>query len=222
MLINAPAAAPAGKRIGSTIVGPNDQWSAQTPHGLTQGGAFSLYHDSPQPLKILKLEPGGEAFAVTLNTLEEGKSYSVNFSSRDNLPLGLHQQTITVQTDSKETPELKLTLALGVVPPVSVNPAKINFESIPVSLEDYDISTLSKFTWVQMRRGDGFEIKNMTCDLPFIKVKIESVEANKLTYLLRIGFNAKPPKGKHQGLLKIETNNKDAPLIEVPIMVNAQ
>ncbi|MBI3423006.1 MAG: hypothetical protein HY011_08700 [Acidobacteria bacterium] len=222
MVIVVPDGLPNGKRIGSIVVSPVDRWSAQAPTGFPVSGLFSLYQDSPQPLKITKLEAGGDTFNVTLNTLEEGKRFAVNFVGKEGLPLGVYHQTIKLTTDSKETPELAFDLDLRVVPPVNVNPGKLAFENIPVSLADYDISGLSKFTWVTVTRSGGLEIKNMTSDLPFLKVKVESVDNNKQTYLLRIGFSEKPPVGKHAGTIKIETNNKDIPLIEVPVTVSAQ
>lgn len=221
MVIVAPDALPNGKRLGSVIVSPVDRWSTQVPVGFPVSGLFSLYHDNPQPLKITKVEAGGDTFKVTLNTLEEGKRFAVNFVGKEGLPLGVYRQTIKLTTDSKETPELSFDLDLRVVPPVNVNPGKLAFDNVPVSMPDYDISGLSKFTWVTVTRSGGLEITNLTSDLLFIKVKVESVDNHKQTYLLRVGFNAKPAAGKHTGVIKIETNNKDIPLIEVPITVNA-
>jgi hypothetical protein len=222
MVISVPEAAPGGKRIGSLLIGPLDRWGTEVPLGMTAGGLFSLYNDGPQPLKITKLDPGGEAFSVTLNTLEEGKRYSVNFSASTKLPLGVYHQTVKLTTDSKETPELALELDLRVVAPVKVNPAKVVFENIPFSLPDYDFSTLSRFAWVTITRGEGLEIKSLTSDLPFIKAKVETVTGNGQTYLLRIGFSDKPSKGRHLGILKVVTNNKDVPVVEIPLQVDAQ
>lgn len=222
MVIVTPEGLPNGKRIGSVIVTPVDRWSSQIPTGFPVSGLFSIFHDNPQPLKITKVEAGGETFKVTLNTLEEGKRFSVNFVGKEGLPLGVYHQTIKLTTDSKETPELSFDLDLRVVPPVSVNPGKLAFDNVPVSLPDYDISGLSKFTWVTVTRSGGLEITNLTSDLSFIKAKVESVDNLKQTYLLRVGFNAKPAAGKHTGIIKIETNNKEIPTIEVPITVVAR
>jgi hypothetical protein len=222
MVINVPEAAPTGKRIGSLLISPVDRWGSEAPVGLTVGGLFSVYNDGPQPLKITKLAAGGEVFNVTLNTLEEGKRYTVNFVSSTKLPIGVYHQTVKLATDSKETPELALELDLRVVSPVKVNPAKVIFENIPFSLPDYDFSTLSRFAWVTITRGEGLEIKSLTSDLPFIKAKVESVTGNGQTFLLRIGFSGKPAKGRHNGVLRVETNNKDVSVVEVALMVEAQ
>jgi hypothetical protein len=221
MVITEANTLPPGKRLGSLIISPVDRWSTQVPKGFPVSGLFSIYHDSPQPLTITKVEPGGETFAVTMQTLEAGKRYSVNFAAKAGLPIGVYHQTVKLMTDSKETPELSLDLDMRVVAPVSANPAKLSFENLPVSAPDYDISTLSKFTWVTVTRSGGLELKNISSDLPFLKIKVESVEENKQTYLLRVGFNDKPPKGKHQGVIKIETNHKDIPFVEIPVTITA-
>ena len=44
------------------------------PKGFPVSGLISVFQDNPQPLNITKLEPGGTAFGVTLNTLEPGKT----------------------------------------------------------------------------------------------------------------------------------------------------
>lgn len=221
MVITDANTPPPGKRIGSLIITPVDRWSSSVPKGFPVSGLISVYQDGAQPLKITKVEPGGDAFAVTLNTLEPNKRYSINFSTKDSLPIGVYHQTVKLTTDSTETPELSFDLDLRVVAPVAANPAKISFDNVPVSIADYDVSTLSKFTWITVTRSEGLELKTITSDLPFIKVKIESAEPNKQTYLLRVGFSDRPAKGKHQGVIKIETNNKDVPSIEIPVSVVA-
>ena len=203
MVIVVPDAVPAGKRIGTIIVSPQDRWGVQVPKGFPATGLFSVYNDNPQPLKITNIVAGGGTFKVTLSTLEEGKRFAVNFAAKDGLAVGNYHQTLKLTTDSKETPELSFDLDLSVVPPVNVNPGKINFENVPVSVADYDVTGLSKFTWVTVTRSEGLEITKMTSDLPFIKIKVESVDNHKQTYLLRIGFSEKPPAGKHTGTIKL-------------------
>ena len=59
-------------------------------------------------------------------------------------------------------------------------------------------------------------------DLPFLKVKVESSEGNNQSFLLRVTFNEKPTVGTHTGKIKVETNNKDVPLVEIPVIVVAK
>jgi len=212
---------PKGRVVGPFIVGPTNQWSSRVPHGLTASGLIAITNNTEQPVKITKLNPGGEAFKVNLQTLEEGKRYSINFNSVESLPVGSHKQTVRLATDSKETPELTVELEAVVFPAVTVNPMNLVFENVPVSDPESDVTYLSKFVWIRLGRGNGLEMKSMTSNLPFIKVKVESTDGDGRSVVLRVGFSEKPPKGTHTGKLRIETNNSDVKVIELPLTVTA-
>ena len=109
-----------------------------------------------------------------------------------------------------------------VLPPVTVTPAALSFEDMPVSRPDYDVATLSKFVWVRHGVGGGLELKKLSATLPFIKVKIESVSGGGQAHLLRVGFTDKPAAGRHAGALRIETNNQEVPVIEIPLDSHCQ
>ncbi len=81
---------------------------------------------------------------------------------------------------------------------------------------------MSKFLWVRVGRGAGLEIKSITSDLPFVKVKTETADAGGSSITLRVGFSERPPKGTHAGKIVIETNNPGVKALEVPITVTAQ
>ena len=213
---------PKGKMVGPFIIGPNDHWSARVPRGLTVNGLMAITNNTPQPVKITKMIPGGEAFKIDFQTLEEGKRYSINFVSSTELPLGTHKQVVKFLTESKETPELTVELEAIVFPAVTVNPAHLVFENIMVSDPEADVTYTSKFVWLRLGRGNGLEVKSMTSDLPFVTIKVESNDPNGLAVILRVGFKDKPAKGTHTGKLRIETNNSDVKFIEVPITVTAK
>lgn len=214
--------APAGKTVGPFVVGPSDQWSARVPHGLSANGLITLTNVSGQPVRISKITQGGEAFNVALQTLQEGARYTVNFSSAQSLPVGLHRQTVKLTTDNAEQPELLLTLEVSISPALTFSPATLTFERVPVSDPEADLTYLSKFVWLRLARGAGLEVKRMSSDLPFIKAQVESTGQDGQSLVVRVGFNAKPAQGTHSGKLKIETNNADVKVIEVPITVTAQ
>ncbi|MFN0111654.1 MAG: hypothetical protein ACKVZH_22560 [Blastocatellia bacterium] len=212
---------PNGKIVGPFLVGPNNQWSTHTAFGFGVNGLVTVTNNSPQPIKVKEAIPGGEAFTVKLNTLEEGKRYSLEIVSSIKLPVGNHAQTVKLMTDSKEMPELPIDLQVSVFPAVTINPTNLSFDKLAVSDPEYDVTYLSKFVWLKLGRGDGLEIKSISSDLPFIKAKVENVNGNGQSVVLRVGFGAKPPVGTHKGKLKIETNNQYVKEIEVPITVTA-
>ena len=209
-----------GLKVGPFMVGPSNEWSGRAPQGSSVNGLITITNTTPDPINITKLDPNGTVFGASLQTLEEGRRYSVGFVSSATVQPGVHKQTIKLTTDSKETPELELRLEVVVAPAVTVNPASLTFNNLPVSTTESEASLVSKFLWVRAGRGGGLEIKSITSDLPFIKVKIESTEGGSIT--LRVGFGEKPPIGTHTGKIIIETNNPDVKTLEAPITIHAK
>ncbi len=214
--------APKGTAIGSLFLNPSDRWHQTIPLNLPATGAFTIFNNAAQPLQIKHHRVSNEAFKVEVTTLEAGKRYQLNLSVKEGLPLGLHKAVLIIETDSTETPKLEIPLSLQVVSPVTVNPAKLMMDNVFVSQADYDVTTYAKFTWVRFARGEGLELKSLTSDLPYLAIKVESVEGNKQVYMLRVTFKDRPPVGTHQGKIKIETSHKDVPLLEIPVTVIAK
>lgn len=209
-----------GLRIGPFMIGPSNEWSSRAPQGSSVNGLITITNTTLEPINITKLDPNGTVFDASLQTLEEGKRYSVGFVSSATAPPGALKQTLKLATDSKESPELELRLEVLVAPAVTVNPTGLTFNNLPVSTTESEASLVSKFLWVRAGRGGGLEIKSITSDLPFIKVKIESAEGGSIT--LRVGFSEKPPIGTHTGKIIIETNNPDVKTLEAPITIHAK
>jgi hypothetical protein len=209
-----------GRQVGPFMIGPSPEWMSRAPKGSSANGLITLTNTTAQPIKITKFDPNGAAFTATLQTLEDGKRYAASFVSAPTLPVGSHKQTLKLTTDSKDTPEIVLNLEVIVAPAVTVNPQSLTFDNVPVSSPDAEITLVSKFLWVRSGTGGGLEIKSMTSDLPFVKVKIESMEGSSIA--LRVGFSEKPQVGSYTGKIKIETNNSDVKILEVPITVNAK
>ncbi|MGH9846223.1 MAG: hypothetical protein ACREEM_46575 [Blastocatellia bacterium] len=212
--------APPGTQIGPFVVSPSNQWQARIPRGMSTNGLIAITNASAQPVRITKAESDGDAFTYELQTIEEGKRYALSFTSSAKLPAGAHRQMMKLATDSKETPVIELNLEAVVSPAVTISPASLTFESVPVSDPEMEISLVSKFLWVRLGRGTGLEVTSMTSDLPFVKVKVEST--NGVQVLLRVGFSEKPPKGTHAGKIKLTINNPDVKEAEIPVTVTAR
>jgi hypothetical protein len=187
---------------------------------MSTNGLIAITNTAAQPLKITRAESSGEAFTYALQTIEEGKRYTLALTSSPKLPAGSHRQSVMLHTESKDTPLIELKLEAVVSPAVTVSPASLVFDNVPVSDPEMEISLVSKFLWVRLGRGAGLEVTSMTSDLPFVKIKVESATPEQV--LLRVGFGEKMPKGTHTGKIKLGTNNPDVKETEVPITVTAK
>ena|GEM_PF-3963879 len=63
----------------------------------------------------------------------------------------------------------------------------------------------------------------MSATLPFLKVVVEGAVAPGQVYRLKVDCDReKLTKGDYQGKIRVETNNPDAPVIEIPVTVAAR
>jgi hypothetical protein len=209
-----------GKRQGPFIVGPSDQISRRIPHGSTATAVMSITSDGPRPFKINRVEPNGKAFTVDLQPLPNNKGYMLKVASSAALPVGVHSQTVELETDDPQYPKIQVKLEADIVPPVDVTPVLLTFDNLPQPGAATDATRVSKFVWVRQADG-GLALRNATSTLPFVKLSIESSDQEGRQALVRVGFSAQPPSGVHEGTLRIETNNKEVPFLEVKVRVIA-
>ena len=220
MVIKA-AGPPPGSRVGSFVIEPSNHWSAAVPHGSTADTSIAISNTGPQPVRITKVTPGGEAFAVKLDTLEEGKRYLLTAKSSPSLPLGKHTQVVKLATESRESPELELQLEATVVVPVYADPATISFDNVPVSQAGYNFSLFNRAVWIRQVRGRGLDVKGVSATLPFLRLKMETKVPGQV-YVINVGVDKTLTKGDYKGNIKVETNNPEVPVINVPVTVSAQ
>lgn len=212
--------AQAGMKVGAFLVGPTNKWMARAPKGMPATGLLTLTNVSAQPTRVTGIETNGRIVSAQLNTLEEGKRYSINFASSAELPIGIHKDILKVRTDSKETPEMAILLEVTVYPAVLASPNKLEFDLTSVGDVDEELSGISKFLWLRLGRGMGLDVTSITSDLPFIQGKINSKDGQ--TIVVRVGFSKKPPAGQHSGILTVVTNVDAAKTIEIPISINVK
>lgn len=209
-----------GWKAGPFLLGPTNRWVGRAPTGMATTGLITITNTSSQPIKVRLADVGGAAFKAELQTIEEGKRYGLNFSSSTSLPVGIHQQKVTLATDDPETPVIEATLEARVVHAVDATPTRLLFEKIRPAV-DAAAPQDAKFLFVRSERGSGLAVTSATCDLPFIAVKIERADPDGRSVILRVGFTAQPAKGVHLGRIKIRTNNPDRKEIETEIEVRA-
>jgi hypothetical protein len=210
----------AGRRQGPFIVGPSDEISKRIPHGTTATAAISITSDGPRPFRIKRVETNGKFFTVDLQPLQSDKGYVLKVVSDAALSVGVHSQTVELETDDPQYPKIHVKLNAEIVPPVNVTPLVLTFDNLPQPGAASDATRISKFVWVRQADG-GLTLSNVKATLPFVKATIESADQDGRQGLVRVGFSAQPPSGVHEGTVRIETNNKEVPFVEVKIKVIA-
>ncbi|MGH9827773.1 MAG: hypothetical protein ACREDR_31515, partial [Blastocatellia bacterium] len=175
-----------------------------------------------KPAHITSVIPGGDSFNLTLRTINDGKDYGLYVVTNPLLKPGHYVQTAEVITDSPDAPKIPITLDLTVYPDVIVTPAMIRLP--PITALDSDISKVIVPTiYVRKVRGTGLKVTNVTSTLPFLHLDLQTELAGQ-NYIIRTTMDqAKRPKsGSYDGTIKIETDDLEAPVLQVAVHFDFQ
>lgn len=219
-----PGAAPSplaiaaeGRRVGPFAVAPADRWTASVIRGQSTTGVLSITNREPAPVKIKEVNPGGDKFIVALQTIEEGKRYTLSVTTSPVLKPGQHLQSVKLITDSKVNPEIPIELDVTVYPLVLTTPARINMRGLPSSV---DLSQINlPMIYVRKIREGGLQIKKATTTLPFLKLDVITENEGSF-YQVRMTIDKSKVSGPAEftGAIRIETNDLETPVIEIPVV----
>ena len=199
-------------------VEPVDRLITSVLTGSSSSNTMYVYNPLPTPVHVKNVIPGGGAFTAGLTTIEDGKRYQLSIASNPALKAGHYVQTVRVITDSPAQPEVKIELDLTVYPKVLASPASITMPVLPISNQLSAINWPSVF--VRKLREKGFQIKSYTSTLPFLKLEL-TTETEGQSYKIRLTLDdSKVKPGEFKGIIHIETNDAEVPVIEVPIQVS--
>jgi hypothetical protein len=210
------AIAGAGKMIGPFAVSPGDRWVTSVLTGSSSTGTLNLYNGSGTPVRVKRVSPGGTDFTVNFLTIEEGKRYELSVATNPALKPGQYHQTVKLLTDSKGAPEMEIELAATVYPKVFVTPTSMNFAQLSATA-DGATSNVPPI-YVRKLRGGGLKVNSVTSTLPFINVSV-TAEAEGQIYTIRVTIDKSKltTPGEFKGKIRIETNDTDTPVLEVPV-----
>jgi hypothetical protein len=133
---------------------------------------------------------------------------------------GSHTQTVALKTAGSNPSQLTLQLTIKI-------PAE-NLIATPASLDlgESELSNLKsgglqKTARLGVRKLVGtFNIKSIASTLPFLKLDRQTIVEGS-NYLIRVSIkpDSLPKPGPYSGLLRIETDDPQTPLVEVPVKV---
>jgi hypothetical protein len=210
----APSATATGKRA-PFLVEPADRWISSVLVGSVTQSKLYIINNDPAPFHIKNVESGGTEFTANLQTIQDGRRYEILLSSNPTLKPGEYHQKLRIMTDNPAMLEVPVQLDLTVVPRVFAMPKSIIMPTLPVNVD------LSSINWpniiVRKVQSSGLKIKSYTTTLPFLKLDLLTEKEGEY-YQIRLTIdNSKVKAGPFKGMIRIETNDANLPLIEVPV-----
>ena len=210
------ALAGAGKLAGPFSISPSDRWVTSVLSGSSSAGTLTLYNGSGTPVHIKQLKPGGTDFTASFLTIEDGKRYEVAIATNPALKPGQYHQTLKIVTDSKQAPELEVDLAATVFPKVFATP---NILTIPQMSATQDMSAITlPMIYVRKLRGAGLKINSVTSSAPFLTLTV-GTETEGQIYTIKVTLDRSKisAPGEFKAKIRIETNDPETPVLEVPV-----
>ncbi|HKG22864.1 MAG TPA: hypothetical protein VKC34_13270 [Blastocatellia bacterium] len=204
-----------GKRVGAFAISPADRWMGGVIRGTATRTSMYLLNKEAAPVHIKEVVPGGDTFKVQVQPIEDGKRYELVVVSDPGLKPGQYTQTVKLKTDSSTAPETAVVLELVVYPKVMVSPTNIVVPMLPTSI-DLSALALPKI-YIRKPREGGLKILKVASSLDFIRPLLVTEKEGEF-YTIDLKFDSQKTKpGEFDGKIRIETNDAESPVIEVPI-----
>jgi len=204
-----------GKRVGAFSVAPDNHWTTSAVRGQVSAVTMFLYNNDSKPIHAKELVVGGTDFTATMQIIENGKRYQINVATNPALKPGQYHQTLKLITDSKENPEITVELEATVYTAIFATPTAI---TLPVMPLEADLATITlPSIYVRKIRDGGLQIKTVHSSLPFVKLSV-TTQVTGQVYKIDLLFDKRyVQQGPFKGIIRIETNDPDLAVIEVPV-----
>jgi hypothetical protein len=199
------------------MVEPGERWITSSLTGSSSSNTLYLFNAGNALIHAKSVNPGGGSFTATLQPIQDGKRYQLNVTSNPALKPGHYLQTLKVLTDSAAQPEVNIELDLTVFPKVFASPNEIRMPPLPLTPD------VAAVTWptiyIRKVREQGLKIKSYSTTLPFLKLEL-STETEGQVYKIQISLDTTKIKpGQYSGKIRVETNDADVPVLEVPLQI---
>lgn len=195
---------------------PQDRVYFRTVKGEAASKEIDLINHQERQLKIERIESDNPLFAVASKEVERGRRYTLTVSLDPGTPVGQHQGTITLTTDSPEFASIDILTRAWVKDSVNTSISRVTFSTIP--LEALDLPAVyEKTVRVEKHAGIDFKVLRATTDISMLEVEVvpESAGTSYLVHVRIVKERAR--SGAIEGTLTIETNDPARPRITLPI-----
>jgi hypothetical protein len=178
----------------------------------------TIINNEERPFVITRLEPRGQHFLAELRAVNPGKVYELVVKVPQETPPGRYRETLDVHTDQPWRSPIKIAVNVIVKTELYFFPDSVDFGT--VSLADLArtpslIESITQTVLVKKRQGD-FEIKSVTSDLPFFRIR-QGPAGRSGTFRIDVSLDRdKLRPGKMQGSLRVRTDDTEFPELVVP------
>ena len=187
-----------------------------------------LVNNDKKPLKIIDMKSEGDKFTPKLETIEEGQRYELSIKLNPNSPSGMDQSQITVSTENEK---IIIPVYTFLKEKVYVNPPSLDFGRI--NLEHLEknsklLTFLTQSVFVYKHHGQDFQIE-IQASPQFLSIQrtppqgpaaVIDIPKQGKTAVIELAvtpIKEKLKKGRFEASIRVSTNDKEFPVLEIPV-----
>lgn len=201
-----------GNVVEEIIVEPKMVDFSQISYGVDSSKDISVKSaDTDLKLKIKKVEATNPNVITTFNENKEKNEYIVNALLKNDTDYGRINGNIFVYTNSKNQEKIIIPFYGEVIGDLSVYPPRISCGTISRKKE----MVFPAFVIVY---NQDVNIERVEITPDFIDTAVTETKSKRKTYKIEAILKENAPLGEINGNIKIFTNSKKQPVIEIPVI----
>jgi hypothetical protein len=189
-----------------------------THRGRDRTASIEILNHRDEPLVLLPVRSDTNRYSLELNTLEEGQHYRLSLTLDGEAAVGEQRDELILRADPPLERPLKVQLNTKVRERVYHFPNSVDMGALPskVSKDPVMTETLSQILMVYRPDTDDFEVE-ASIDLDYIDMTVERGPKGDRYQMDLTLIPEKVKPGKIEGTVTIKTNDKEFPVLEVPV-----
>ncbi len=208
-----------GKITPVLEVRPLPAFFLATTRGHSHSASLEIISKDPDPVQITDVQFANTNAELKLTAVEPGRHYRLNLNVRADARTGRHKDRITLLTSSKKQPRLVIEANILVRERVHTFPEAIDLGRFHVSRLKADpalTNLVNQTLMVYQEGGKDFQA-TATTQLDGLNLAVErSTLGDRYEIQVRIALHRLAP-GPLNGLIRITTNDRDFPTLNVPV-----
>ena len=186
-----------------------------------------LLNKDENPLRIVDTKTEGDKFTSKIVTVEEGKRYQLSVKIKPDSQSGMDVGQVTVSTENEKItiPVYTFLKERVYLNPPALDFGRINLKQFETNPTLLDFMTQSVFVYKYHGEDFRIEIVNPPQFLSILRTPPEgpaaviNIPREGKTAVFEIAFTPiteKLKKGRFEGSIRITTNDKEFPVLEIP------
>lgn len=182
-------------------------------------GSLEIRNNRAEPLKIERIEPKGDHFQASLETLEDGKRYRLVVKGADKAELGRYQEAVVLHTSDPAHPRLHIEVNTLVKADVHVSQEAVDFGRLSLAelQRQPDKLELTRQTLIVSNRQGDMRITDLKSGVDGLQLS-PLPEAAAQNFKIDVGLDlAQLKPGPLTGVIELRTDNPSVASLSIPV-----